>query len=404
MSRPPDPTLTKKTQNKRPTHTKTMKITKSLVLAAAVVGSAAVGNAQTVIDITGSTAGRAAVHSAIRTTLGGAACTFVVNTGNNLANTPKAIFKGNLGTNPVIVRTSWSGSAAGVRDVAANNASVYLPKTNIDTVALNNTTLNLANANTTNVEQGVAEIAFSDVFQSSTIYSTPVLADVTPGIIPFKFYASADAPAGITNLTAQTARQAWGTGFIRQDYLTGNPADTNDFVYFTGRDPESGTRITAMAEIGFGVFGSVQQYQPTTNATQVTDAVLWPTGTYSEGNGGFTSGGTVKAVMEKNGFVNDFGLISYLGSTDWSSTAKELAYNGNYYSSNNVVYGKYTFWGYLHQMGHQGVVGTLAPASVIKSFFTNLQTSVAADTTWLVQVAAMKVTRSSDGGLVQPLY
>jgi hypothetical protein len=379
-----------------------MKITKSLVLAAAVVGSAAVGNAQTVIDITGSTAGRSAVHAAIRTTL--SSCTFVVNTGNNIANTPKAIFKGNLGTNPVIVRTSWSGSAAGVRDVAANNASVYLPKTNIDTVALNNTAINLANANTTNVEQGVAEIAFSDVFQSSTIYTSPALVDVVPGIIPFKFYASPDAPTAITNLTAQTARQAWGVGYVRQDYLTGLPADTNSYVYVTGRDPESGTRITAMAEIGYGVFTAVNQQQATTNATQVTAVTPWPAGTYVEGNGGYTSGGTVKAVIEKNAFVNEFGLISYLGSSDWSSIAKELAYNGNYYSSNNVVYGKYTFWGYLHQMGHSGVVGTLAPASVTKSFFTNLETAVEADTTWLVKTTAMKVVRGSDGGLVTPNY
>lgn len=376
-----------------------MKLGKTFTLAAAVVGTAAAANAQTVIDVTGSTAGRAAVHSAIRTVVGG---TFAYN-GNNLNAAGKAIFKGNIGTNPVIIRTSWSGSAAGVRDVAQNNAAVWFARTNIDTVAANNSNINLAN-NTANTIQDVAEVAFSDVFQSSTIYKTPALFGVQPAIIPFKFYASADAPADITNLTGQTARQAWSVGFVRQDYLTGDSADTNSYVYFTGRDPESGTRITAMAEVGYGVFGAVQQYQPTTNATQVTDAVLWPAGTYAEGNGGFSSGGTVRQVLERNAFVNDFGMISYLGSSDWSSIAKELTYNGNSYSSNNVVYGKYTFWGYLHQYGHSGVVGTLAPASVTKTFFTNLQTAVAADTTWLVKVVDMKVSRASDGGLVAPLY
>lgn len=379
-----------------------MKLVKTITMTAAVLGAAVTGNAQTVIDITGSTAGRSAVQKAIQNVLSNE--TFVFNTGKTITNCDKSLFKGDIGGTPVIVRTSWSGSAAGVRDVAQNNSSVWFPNTAIDTVALNNTAVNLSNG-TVNTVQDVAEIAFSDVFQSSTIYQTPALVDDTAGIIPFKFFASADAPLpvvdgtpGLTDITTLQARFLWGSGYIPLAMFTGLSADQTTYIYATGRDPESGTRITAMAEIGYGVFGAVQQYQPTIVSGAVTSVALWPAGTYIEGNGGYSSGSGVKPALEANAFVNSNGLISYLGSSDWSSVAKELTWNGNSYSAANVIEGKYTFWGYLHQFRHSSLSGTSL------TFYNSLLTAVRSDTSWLVKTSDMKVARSSDGGLVNPLY
>ena len=379
-----------------------MKLVKTITMTAAVLGAAVTGNAQTVIDITGSTAGRSAVQKAIQTVLSNE--TFVFNTGKTITNCDKSLFKGDIGGTPVIVRTSWSGSAAGVRDVAQNNSSVWFANTAINTVALNNTAINLNNS-TANTVQDVAEIAFSDVFQSSTIYQTPALVDDTAGIIPFKFFASADAPLpvvdgtpGLTDITTLQARFLWGSGYIPLAMFTGVSADQTTYIYATGRDPESGTRITTMAEIGYGVFGAVQQYQPTIVSGAVTSVALWPAGTYIEGNGGYSSGSGVKPALEANAFVNSNGLISYLGSSDWSSVAKELTWNGNSYSAANVIEGKYTFWGYLHQFRHSSLSGTSL------TFYNSLLTAVRSDTSWLVKTSDMKVARSSDGGLVNPLY
>lgn len=371
-----------------------MKIKNTLLLAAASFAAASAVNAQTVIDVTGSTAGRSAVHNAIRTVLSNE--TFVYN-GSSFNGASKVLFKGDISGTPVIVRTSWSGSAAGVRDVAQNNSSVWFANTSIDTNSLNNTNVNLAN-NTANTVQDTAEIAYSDVFQSSTIYGTPTLTDDKAGIIPFKFYASADAPASVSNITSLQARTLFGAGYIPLAFFSGNNSDQATYIYATGRDPESGTRITGMAEIGYGVFGAVQHYQPTVLSGAVTNVTLWPAGTYAEGNGGYTSGSGVKPVLEANGFANGFGLISFTGSSDWSAIAKELTYNGVAYSADNVKEGKYTFWGYLHQMRHSSLAGTPL------SFYNSLLTAVRADVSWLVKTTDMQVARSSDGGLINPTY
>jgi len=380
--------------------------TKIMSLAAAAFAVAATGNAQTVIDLTGSTAGRSAVMRAVTNILTSDTFSFMQNANNNAnyVGADKQIIKGILGTNSVIVRASWSGSAAGVRDVAQNNSSVWFPVTTINTTTFNNTGINMAN-NTANTVQDVAEIAFSDVFQSSTIYKSPTLTDNYAGIIPFKFYASADAPVAVNNLTALQAQYLWNQGYIPLAMITGAAADQGAYAYATGRDPESGTRITAMAEVGYGVFNAVQQYRPTIASGAVTSVELWPAGTYAEGNGGYTSGSSVKTALSANAYTNGNGLISYLGSSDWNPTGnKEMSYNGNLYTADNVKQGKYTFWGYLHQMGQPTVVGPAAPTSVLKTFYGSLLTAVQADTTWLVKTSEMAVSRTSDGGLISPSY
>jgi len=372
-----------------------MKLTHSLLLAASSILAVSSANAQTVIDITGSTAGRTAVHQAILSVLSNE--TFVYN-GTNFNGASKALFKGDISGTPVIVRTSWSGSAAGVRDVAQSNSSVWFPATTIDTTgAANNTAVSMANSSS-NTVQDTPEIAFSDVFQSSTIYTSPALTDVTAGVIPFKFFASKDAPATVTNITSLVARNLFGTGYIPTALLSGNSSDEASYFFATGRDPESGTRITAMAEIGYGVFGQVQNQQPTVVSGNVTGVAQWPAGTYAAGNGGASSGSSVKGYLEAAGYAGGYGLISYLGSSDWSSVAKELTFNGVTYSADNVKNGKYTFWGYLHQMRLSGLSGTAL------SFFNSLTTAVRADTTWLVKTSDMRVERTSDGGLINPLY
>jgi hypothetical protein len=371
-----------------------MKITKSVLLAAFSIAAASSGNAQTVIDITGSTAGRSAVHNAIRTVLSNE--TFVFN-GNNFNGASKVLFKGDISGTPVIIRTSWSGSAAGVRDVAQNNSSVWFANTSIDTNTLNNTNVNLAN-NTANTVQNIPEIAYSDVFQSSTIYRTPTLNDDTVGIIPFKFFASADAPTSLTNITSLQAMSLFATGYVPLAVFSGNASDQSSIVYATGRDPESGTRITAMAEIGYNVFGNVQHYQPTITSGAVTAVTLWPAGTYVEGNGGYSSGGSVRTAVEATGFGSGRGLISFTGPSDWSTVAKELTYNGVAYSVDNVRQGKYTFWGYLHQMRHSSLSDTSL------NFYNLLLAAVRADTSWLVKTNEMSVARSGDGELINPKY
>jgi len=370
---------------------------KTITLVAAALGFAAAADvqAQTVIDVTGSTAGRTAVHQAILTALSNE--TFVYN-GSNFNGASKVLFKGDIGGTPVIIRTSWSGSAAGVRDVAQNNSAVWFANTSINTSgANNNTAVSMAN-NSSNTVQDAPEIAFSDVFQTSTIYTSPVLRDDTSGIIPFKFFASQDAPTTLVNMEPMAARFLFGNGYVPLAMLSGLSADQGTYIFATGRDPDSGTRICTMAVIGYGVFNNVQQYEPTITSGAVTALTLWPAGTWVEGNGGYSSGSSVKTALSANGFANSKGLISYLGSSDWISGGKELKYNGVSYSTDNVKQGSYSFWGYLHQMRQTGLSGTSL------TFYNSLLNAVRADTSWLVKTSDMSVSRAADGGLISPTY
>ena len=73
-----------------------------------------------------------------------------------------------------------------------------------------------------------------------------------------------------------------------------------DLVLAVGRDNGSGTRITQLAETKYGVFTPVQQWK-LTGTTAITVAQLWPVGdgvgSFAAGNGGYTSGSTIRTFM-----------------------------------------------------------------------------------------------------------
>ena len=93
-----------------------MKLKTSLFAMAATTALVGSAYSQTVIDVTGSTAGRSAVHSQILALLSSE--TLAWNGGSNAAGATRVIYKGTYLGNSVIIRTYWSGSAAGIRDIA----------------------------------------------------------------------------------------------------------------------------------------------------------------------------------------------------------------------------------------------------------------------------------------------
>ena len=70
----------------------------------------------------------------------------------------------------------------------------------------------------------------------------------------FKWVASKGAPTGLANITPQLAQALWGNGTLPLALFTSSAADEGTLVYATGRDPDSGTRATAFAESGIGVY------------------------------------------------------------------------------------------------------------------------------------------------------
>jgi hypothetical protein len=207
-------------------------------------------------------------------------------------------------------------------------------------------------------------MADNTALYSSTPGSTATAAFV--GVIPFTFVRgtnSLPAVAALNNITDQQFR-ALIKGGQKLALLTGNVNDTTNYVYISGRDNSSGTRVNAFGDTGFGIKASPQQIEldGTGNMIDLSGA-----GDYS-GDYGFSSGGTLAGTLGKDTATSadqvhvgrtGFATIAYLGRSDANTAigvgGVEITYNGVAYSSNNIVEGKYAFWGNEQVMKRAGV-------------------------------------------------
>jgi hypothetical protein len=370
-----------------------MKLKSSLLALAATSAFVASASAVT-IDIVGSTAARTAITNNITSLI---TVTGLRGSGATLAASNQAIIHGNFGATPVIIRLNFTGSAAGVEQVL-KNATMTVPFY-AETVGVGSPTFATTSFSGANIVNSAAEYGFSDVFQSSTAFKSPLLAnEVRVAVIPFKFYKHENANSALTNVTSQLLRTIYGvSGSAPLSLVTGNPADAAKTIYGTGRNASSGTRITTFAEINTSQ-SAVSQYQPT-----VTSGAVTALGSTTAS--GFGSGSNVANVLNATFGTGDDSIIGYLGASDWPTTpagnAVELSFNGVTYSVANLRNGSYTFWGYLQQFNN-GFSGPDAAAT--GSFYTALRTAIEGNPgSGLESIGSMLVERLSDGGTILPL-
>ena len=359
---------------------------------------------QTVINITGATAFRAAANSSIIALLGGAGVTEYAYTGTQgIGGTNRAIFKGNVaGIGAVVVRASWSGSTQGIADCASQTA-VQVLKTSVAT-----STAGTVNAGAAaDFETAPAAFAFSDVAQASSTTLSPVLTGTEVGVVPFSFVANASAPANMTNMTDQIMKAMYSNGFVPLRAFTGVPGE-NKSVYAVGRNNGSGSRAAVLAETGYGVFSSLQQFTGVRNTT--TNAI--DTLTFV-GNGGYSSNSGIRDLVlgTSTSVGGDVGpgenclVVSYLTISDYlpattlpAGTAESLTYNGVQYSEDKVKQGAYSLWAY--QWLYQAPTIT-ANETAFRNAFTgaipaNLGTAA-------IPIPQMTAIRSGgDGGPIAP--
>src|SRR5262249_18026948 len=427
-----------------------MKTSKTLILSALALACAATLNAQTTkLYITGSTAYRSAVHTAITaifdTTPNPVQFGF---TGSTLGGANQAIFQGTIATVPTNVYTSWSGSEAGIQTVADATQNVnFLPDGTPVSVSPGT-----ANA-TAGTDPHHPLAAMSDTFQSTSQYNG-VFRGVTyasltespgstaghgspVGIVPFKWCASAGAT--ITNITPQLVRLLYPSGKAPLAVFTGLTADETKPAVAMGRNPDSGTRLTTFAETGYGALSGVHQYQPqdTTGAlVKATTGTIskfapWPAETINGVpvavfNSGFSSGGDLSKAMRAvttdpvtiistSYPAANVTRVAYLGTSDADSNllnagspnpGVELSYNGvllgnvggNYNTVTALTEGSYTFWGFEHLL-YNGSTIPAAEQTVADKLATQLH-----DVNAVVLLSNMKVTRSTDGATVTNIY
>lgn len=375
--------------------------------------AAANASAQTVINITGATAFRTAAHHSIIAALGGPGTAEFAYSGTDAAGATRAIYSGNIGVTPVIVRTSWSGSTAGIADLATGATQTFL---NDDEGIVDRTVA--GNPSQTALEPDVVHFAFSDVEKTISNHATATLGGGPVGVVPFRWVASKTpgTPHGVLNITDQQVEALFSTGQLPLSVFTGLVADdpvatplTGRYVLPFGRNDGSGTRATALAETKYGPFRTLSQYGADTTISGSGSGITM-TNAGTLGNGGQSSGGSLRNFLSANtetvmiGAQGPFSVvgIGYLSISDSNTAISqggiELAYNGVFYSVDNVTSGRYTFWGY-QQLYHLPV---LSPAQ--QAFDTALRASIPANIgTAGIAISAMKVTRGGgDGGLVSP--
>jgi hypothetical protein len=211
-------------------------------------------------------------------------------------------------------------------------------------------------------------------------------------VVPLVFIRNTNYPVvnAISNLTSRQA-VALETSLNPATFLGGT--GTN-LVYFVGRNSESAVRT----EIDLNIFNSANIETFTNNSAgqPVQDTSPDP-GLSSAG----TLANTVLALTNSIGTVAVQNIKTGLGP---------IAIDGVPYSPANVINGSYALWGYENYY-FITAPNTGAPSSaqqaVLDVFYNSLTNATfltsSVFTNLFIPTAALKVTRSYDGGPIQPL-
>jgi len=186
-----------------------MNLLKTLTLGLLAVALPSMASAQTVIHITGSTAFRAPTTCAIVTGLGGIGTCRAIWTGSStfLKGTSSLLANGTIGsggTATVIVECNWTGSLAGVVDVATQHALAFPDETNSTNIAAINGSNTLVTTNFTGGTSGFISAGFATT-------STTVAPDVCMSDAFASSCAKALSTCTITGTGALTGTITTGT-------------------------------------------------------------------------------------------------------------------------------------------------------------------------------------------------
>lgn len=215
-------------------------------------------------------------------------------------------------------------------------------------------------------------------------------------VVPLVFAKNPNFPdiAGVTNLTARQA-VSLETSLNKTTFYGGT---STNFVYFVGRNSQSAVRTETDLNIG-NSFGIQTFY---TNGTTPVTAIL-----DTSADPGLASGGTEANTIL--GLTNAIGTVAVQNLT---GGLVALAYEGINYSVTNVINGSYPLWGYenyYYITSPNPGTPSSGQQAVLNAFYssvTNASFQVVTNPTFtnnFVPIAALKVTRSFDGGQITPL-
>jgi hypothetical protein len=255
----------------------------SLAVGLAGITSAAVNNpgAPYIIHVSGSTAFRsqyttseiASLTAGLTVANGFAAGTLpgegTYKSSFTVKDTYTCIHGVDAANNEVVFINHWTGSVAGVVDLAQANLINFIPVANVPAIGVN--AVNLPTTETAAPLLAMADCAASDaatVLKSAgvntagkTASSAITAAGMTDSgtiagpvgfvsTVDFEWFMGANSAAApaITNVTQDNAEALLSGGVLPAQYLTGNTADNATAVFYVGRNEDSGTRVLYQAE------------------------------------------------------------------------------------------------------------------------------------------------------------
>jgi hypothetical protein len=402
-----------------------MKLNKTITALALAMGVASVSQAQSVY-ITGSTAFRSQIYQALVDLHVVSVQPLNSNT-RTYQGTVKALndFTGaaNLSAgNTVTALCSFNGSGAGVGVVSTALASP--------------TYVTAATGAATTCAWG-ADVTFSDVDQLSTIFPAAGLNEISStdgalcgygsgcAVVCWCWAASTDCNKTITDITPLEMTDLFNAGSEAYSVMEGVPGAAG-IVYATGRNNDSGTRITAELLAGWDPSVGITVW--TINGDESTtfpagqtfkiDTALDPALLFN----GYTSGGNVASALNLAGAGK---AVSYLGFSDAANlTGQAIPINFwgvnplanvavTAFVPNNAVSGawnfgaieagQYPFWAYEHcyNSAHDAAASWVV-ATFMPDLINELQYEIlhpAAGTVRAADVISnLKVHRTQDGG------
>ena len=429
---------------------------KTILAATAASLMAFSAQADTIIHITGSTAFRSSAIAAVQNVLGGAAAVksaYSTSSGSSVGASNRAILQGTIATLPaagvVTVKCSWSGSTGGIKTTVQNIPVTTWPALANLTTAVAGTPLALTDATMTygleSGESDLSDVTMMDSSQATTGFTTPALTVQRVGVIAFEWVAGSGSPASLDNMTPRLARAVLGGGAPLS--LFSGVATDADRVYAVGRNFDSGTRLSCLAETGVGVFGGVQHVEATVTGTvgtagsSINNLRLYHAETvlsqaFGVGQSGYSSGSFVADLLATQGsltasttvtipeeeLIDGPGyLVGYVGRSDaqratkttGGGTARRMKWNGfaiangpissagvpASYNDNLIQEGLYQLWEYQN-LGYRSTFGTSNAngKSVADLIANRIKTVDGAISGTLL--STMHVTKTLEGGVI----
>lgn len=371
-----------------------MKINKIVTTALLGLGLVSQAGAANQVFVTGSTAFRSQSFLAIKTLFDGGNPQLAARGGSSTTgnNASYMLFHGSVGGVETFVDCFWSGSEAGVAAVAqpGTHPTFYLKTDGTVPYTVLSTQ---PGSSETNTSPSTSDLALTDSSQSVSLTPTPALVPQgsgspagSVGIVPFTWAKNNNGSFAsnewvhLTNIDDAQAR-AMLAGPNVAALLTGNPSDTNMFLYCVGRNNGSGTRVNALAASRYGIKTSVDQFN--IGGFPKSDGVTLLLSENPDPNGGYDSGGDVEKALHIAGSCNQtdpFTLghgwiaVGYLGIGDATTLLANggvwLTLNGVPETNGSVEEGQYNYWNHEYLYGRVGISGFAA------TFGSNLATAV----------------------------